>query len=116
MIYTAMNSATRERACDLFGALAHPVRLRIVELLCEGERTVGEVAAEMKIGQSGASQHLAQLARAGVLAVERRGTSRYYRVRGPRIGKILTLIEEFCHVHSLYGAVDDQPAEDAAGA
>lgn len=110
-----MNPATRDRACDLFGALAHPVRLRIVELLVEGERTVGEVAGAMKIGQSGASQHLAQLARAGVLVVERRGTSRYYRVRGPRIGKILTLIEEFCHVHSLYGAVNEEQGEAASG-
>jgi DNA-binding transcriptional ArsR family regulator len=107
MEYVAMNPATRERACDLFGALAHPVRMRIVEFLCEGERTVGDVAAEMKIGQSGASQHLAILARAGVLVVEPRGTSRYYRVRGPRIKRILVLIEEFCQVHSLYGSVEE---------
>jgi ArsR family transcriptional regulator len=112
MEYTAMNPATLERACDLFGALGHPVRLRIVELLLEGERTVGEIATEMKIGQSGASQHLALLARTGVLAVERRGTSRYYRVRGPRIKRILGLIEEFCHVHSLYGSADEHPAEE----
>ncbi|MGV3618925.1 MAG: ArsR/SmtB family transcription factor [Fimbriimonas sp.] len=107
MKYTSMDPATRERACDLFSALAHPIRMRIVEFLCDGERTVGEVATEMKIGQSGASQHLALLARAGVLVVEPRGTSRYYRVRGPRIGRILTLIEEFCHVHSLFGSSEE---------
>jgi DNA-binding transcriptional ArsR family regulator len=103
MEYTSMNAETSERACELFAALSHPVRLRIVEILCSGERTVGQIAAEMRIGQSNASQHLAALARAGVLKVEARGTSRYYRVRGPRIRKILDLIEEFCHVHSLYG-------------
>lgn len=103
MEYTAMSGETRERAADLFGALSHPVRLQIAELLCGGERTVGQIAAEMGIGQSNASQHLANLTRAGVLVVEARGTSRYYRVRGPRIAKILSLIEEFCHVHRLYG-------------
>lgn len=103
-----MDDATRERASELFAALSHPVRMRIVELLASGERTVGDIAQEMKIGQSGASQHLAILARAGVLASEARGTSRFYRVRGPRIAKILELIEEFCQVHRLYGTPEDE--------
>lgn len=64
---------------------------------------MGEVATQTGIGQSGASQHLAILARAGVLVSEARGTTRRYRVRGPRIRAILTLIEEFCHTHYLYG-------------
>jgi len=110
MTYTSMNPETRERAADLFAALSHPVRLRIVEYVCDGEKTVGEIALAMGIGQSGASQHLAILARAGVLVSEARGTSRYYRVRGPRIAKILTLIEEFCHVHSLYGREEAEEA------
>jgi ArsR family transcriptional regulator len=107
MEYTAMSAETRERAAELFGALSHPVRLQIAELLCLGEKTVGQVAAEMGIGQSNASQHLANLARAGVLVVEARGTSRYYQVRGPRIARILSVIEEFCHAHRLYGREED---------
>jgi DNA-binding transcriptional ArsR family regulator len=108
---TLMDAETHARAAELFSALSNPVRLRITEFLCEGERTVGEVAAHMGIGQSGASQHLAQLARAGVVVAEARGTSRYYRVRGPRIPKILGLIEEFCHVHRLFGSTEGSPAE-----
>lgn len=103
----AMNEATRTRACELFQALSNPVRLRIVEAMLNGEMSVGEVASAMNIGHSGASQHLALLARAGVLVSEQRGTSRIYRVRGPRIGQIVGLIEEFCHVHRLFGAPDE---------
>jgi DNA-binding transcriptional ArsR family regulator len=106
---------TGTRAAALFAALAHPVRLRIVEELCKRPRSVGEVAAEMKIGLSGASQHLSLLARAGILMAESHGTSRVYKVRGPRISKILDLILEFCHVHQLYGgAPEDGEGHDGA--
>ena len=98
-----MSPATRHRASLLFAALSHPVRLQIVERLADEEMTVGEVAEAMGIGQSGASQHLSQLARAGVLKQTRKGTQRLYRIRGPRIAKILNLIAEFCKVHGLYG-------------
>ncbi|RYG47303.1 ArsR family transcriptional regulator [bacterium] len=109
MVNGQMDDQTAARACELFSALSNPVRLRIVESLCRKDSTVGAIAAEMGIGHSGASQHLAILARAGVAASESVGTSRVYRVRGPRIGAILTLIEEFCHVHGLYGAPADEP-------
>ena len=102
-----MNALVCERAGQLFAALSHPARLRMTELLCVGERTVNEIAAELHLSQSGASQHLAVLARAGVLAVEQHGVSRRYRVRGPRIRRILDLIEEFCQVHELYGAPEE---------
>lgn len=103
---------TLARMSDIFAALSNPSRLQIVRLLCLGELTVGEVATAMKIGPSGASQHLAILARAGVLVSEPRGTSRIYKIRGPRIVAILGLIEEFCHVHGLYGAPSKEEGED----
>lgn len=106
-----MESSTLDRACELFAALSNHTRLRITEIVIEKERTVGEVADAMGISLSGASQHLAQLARVGVLVVERRGVARVYRIRGPRIAMILGLIEEFCHVHGLYGA-DLEPSEE----
>jgi ArsR family transcriptional regulator len=106
-----MESAVRERAGQLFAALSHPTRLRIVELLCSTEMTVKEVASALNQGQSGTSQHLAILARAGILTVEPRGASRRYRVRGPRISRILGLIEEFCTVHELYGNAEEAVEE-----
>ncbi len=109
-----MNTPTRARASRLFAALAHPARLRIVELLFAGEKTVNEVAQSVQLSQSGTSQHLAILTRAGVLAVEPHGTARVYRVRGPRIARILALIEEFCQVHELYGVPDESDADLAS--
>lgn len=99
-----MDEPTRQRACLLFAAMAHPARIRIVELLFEGEKPVGEVAKALGISQSSASQHLAQLARAGLITYEARGKSHAYRVRGPRIEKIVSLIAEFCQVHGLFGS------------
>jgi ArsR family transcriptional regulator len=106
-----MEALTRERAGHLFGALSNPTRLRIVELLRDGDRTVNEIAVALGISQSGASQHLAILTRAGVLVAAPRGSTRHYRVRGPRILRILDLIEEFCQVHGLSGPAFDSPPD-----
>ena len=103
-----MQPSVRERAGLLFASLSNPTRLRIVELLCTKEgKTVNEIATELHLSQSGTSQHLANLTRAGVLAMEARGTSHLYKVRGPRIPHILDLIEQFCEVHALYGTVEE---------
>jgi DNA-binding transcriptional ArsR family regulator len=111
MISVRMDEPTRERASLLFSALSHPVRLQIAETLADGEKTVGEIAEAMGIGQSGASQHLALLARAGVLSLSKRGTHHFYRLRGPRIARILGLIAEFCEVHGLHGSDAIQEGE-----
>ena len=105
-----MNHAIRERAAHLFAALSHPTRLSIVELLEGGGLTVNEIAAQLRISQSSASQHLAVLARSGILAAEPRGSARIYTLRGPRVGQILVLIEEFCNTHELYGSTHDSRA------
>lgn len=101
-----MNERTRERASQLFFALSNPSRLRIAELLCHTEMSVTDICAALSLGQSATSQNLATLTRAGVLVVEHKGANRIYRVRGPRITRILALIEEFCTVHELYGLPD----------
>ena len=106
-----MNESTRSRASQLFRALSNPARLRITELLCEKDShgmSVNDICATLELGQSATSQNLAMLAQVGVLVAEQKGTSRLYRVRGPRIGRILVLIEEFCHVHSLYGIPEEE--------
>lgn len=100
-----MSGEINRRACLLFASMSHPVRLKIVELLISQSRTVNEIAADIGLSQSGTSQHLAILTRAGILKVEQHGNSRIYTVRGPRVEKIVRLIDEFCEVHSLYGDV-----------
>lgn len=109
-----MNDRTRERASQLFSALSNPARLRITELLCHSELSVNEICSTLSLGQSATSQNLAALTRTGVLVVEHKGVQRIYRVRGPRIARILALIEEFCTVHELYGAVDEFELDETA--
>lgn len=94
-----MDDDTLDFAVHLFGAFASPTRLRVVELLTDGEKTVGDIASVLCLSQSGASSHLAILDRAGVVTALRRGTAHYYRLRGPRIVTILRLVSEFRSVH-----------------
>ena len=64
-----------------FAALADPTRRRLVELLGEGERSVGEMAAEVDIHQPGVSRHLRILHEAGFVSVRAEGQRRLYSLR-----------------------------------
>lgn len=74
---------------DFFKLLGHPARVRILELLRDGERTVGDLQAELDLDSGGTSQHLTAMRRQGLLENRRAGTSVYYRVRDPRIFQLL---------------------------
>ena len=79
---------------DFFRLLGHPARVRILELLRDGERTVGELQAALELDSSGASQHLTAMRRQGVLESRRAGTSVYYRVKDPRIFQLLEIAKQ----------------------
>ena len=74
---------------EFLRVLGHPVRVRIVELLRDGERSVGELQAHLNLDSSGTSQHLGVLRRHGVLETRKEGTSVFYRVRDPRTFQLL---------------------------
>jgi DNA-binding transcriptional ArsR family regulator len=74
---------------EFLRVLGHPVRVRILELLRDGERSVGELQAELNLDSSGTSQHLGVLRRQGVLEARKEGTSVFYRVRDPRTFQLL---------------------------
>ena len=63
---------------DVFDALAHPIRRRLLMELRTGARSAGELAAGMPIGRPAISEHLQALRRAGLVTVERRGRERRY--------------------------------------
>jgi DNA-binding transcriptional ArsR family regulator len=94
-----MSPEEREYGARLFGALASPGRLRIVERLAQGPASVTEIAAATALKQSMTSQHLATLLGAGVVVHERQGSARIYSLRGPRIARIVHLVEEFYDAH-----------------
>lgn len=74
---------------DFFRLLGHPSRVRILELLRDGERTVGDLQAALGLDSSGTSQHLGAMRRQSILESRRAGTSVYYRVKDPRIFHLL---------------------------
>ena len=75
-----MASSRESAARDPFDALGDANRRRIVELLRERERTVREIADELPITRPAVSRHLRLLKEAGLVADERRGTRRLYRL------------------------------------
>lgn len=82
------------RKAELFRVLGHPLRIRILELLVNGERTVGDLQAALNVDSSSASQHLATLRQQGVLESRRAGVSVYYRIRDPRVIELLAVARE----------------------
>src|SRR5690348_12524897 len=79
---------------DFFRVLGHPVRIRILELLRDGERSVGDLQAALSLDSGGTSQHLAALKRHGLLDSRRERTSVYYSVRDPRMFQLLEIARQ----------------------
>jgi DNA-binding transcriptional ArsR family regulator len=81
------------QAAECLKTLAHPVRLRIVQLLLYGQYTVGELAADCEIPDNVASEHLRLLQRCGFLLSERDGRRVYYQIAEPHLEKLMACIE-----------------------
>lgn len=79
---------------DFFRLLGHPVRVRILELLHDGELTVGELQAALELDSGGTSQHLTAMRRQGILESRKAGTNVYYRVKDPRTFQLLAVARE----------------------
>lgn len=84
-----------EVKADLFKALGHPPRIRIVEALSEGERAVGELQLIVGIESSHLSQQLGVLRRAGILTTRREGSSVIYALSDPVLIELLDVAKRF---------------------
>ncbi len=71
---------TLEQVAPVLRVLAHPHRLRIVEVLLQKPVPVTELAAEVKLSPAAVSQHLGQMRANGILASRREGKKVYYEV------------------------------------
>jgi len=74
---------------DFFRTLAHPARIRVLELLRDGERSVGELIPEVGLESSHLSQQLAVLRRANVVQARKDGTTVRYSVTDKRMFELL---------------------------
>jgi DNA-binding transcriptional ArsR family regulator len=74
---------------ELFKALGHPVRIRILELLRNGEQRVSDLQEQLEIEMSSVSQQLAVLRSRQIVESRKEGTSNYYRVVDERVFELL---------------------------
>ncbi len=76
---------------EFFKTLGHPARIRILELLVEGERSVGELMPQVGLESSHLSQQLGVLRRAGVVHARKQGNAVIYALASPDIAELMAL-------------------------
>jgi ArsR family transcriptional regulator len=82
-----------------FRALAHPTRIRILEILMRGGRTVYELQEALSLDQPLVSQQLAVLRNHGIVNAEKEGLSVRYTLRDPLIGELLDVARQIFNNH-----------------
>jgi len=82
------------QAAECLRILAHPHRLRMIQMLLQGDYTVGELAEACHLPTAMASDHLRLMQRCGFLTSEKEGRKVYYRVAEPHLKNILKCVEE----------------------
>lgn len=87
-----------EVKAELFKALAHPARIRALELLVAGELSVGELQPLVGIESSHLSQQLGLLRRAGLVTTRKQGASVLYSVRDPLVADLLAVARQLLRV------------------
>jgi ArsR family transcriptional regulator len=91
-----MDKELAMHAADVLKAVAHPLRLQIVEVLEDGELSVGEIVDALGEKQAITSQQLNLMKDRGVLASRREGARVYYRVSNPNAIKVLSCVYDHC--------------------
>ena len=90
-----MPDSLRHFKAEIFQALAHPTRIAILDLLREGELTVGTFAERLNLEQANLSQHLAILRTKQMVTTRKAGNQVFYTVRDPLIWKMLDLMRRY---------------------
>ena len=91
-----------ETKAGLFKALGHPARIRCLEVLAEGERSVGEIQPLVGIELSHLSQQLGVLRRAGLVTSHKQGSSVVYAIKDPLLIELMAVARRF-----LLGSLDE---------
>jgi ArsR family transcriptional regulator len=87
-----MPDSLRQFKAEIFQALAHPTRIAILDLLRQGELSVGAFAERLVLEQANLSQHLAILRAKQMVTTRKAGNQVFYAVRDPLIWKMLDLM------------------------
>ena len=91
-------AAAERRLLELHAAtcrmLAHPLRLGVIEVLRNGERSAGDLLGTLATTAANLSQHLTAMREAGIVEARREGRYAYYRISDPRILTAFRLMRE----------------------
>lgn len=88
-----------EKAAECLRVMAHPVRLRIVNILLQGEFAVHEIAEVCRTSPHQTCEHLRLLKGHGLLSRERRGRTVYYKIASPQLPGLLDCIQRNCQTN-----------------
>jgi len=88
---------------EFFKTLGHPARIRILELLAEGEHSVGELMPKLGLESSHLSQQLAVLRRTGMVVARKQGSNVIYAIASKDMSELLLLARKV-----LTGLLTDQ--------
>jgi ArsR family transcriptional regulator len=89
----------RQFKAEFFKALAHPTRIKILESLRTGEKSVNELQTFLEIDPSSVSQQLAVLRAKNIVEARKAGTSVYYHVRDPLLFDLLDVARRIFNNH-----------------
>lgn len=91
-----MDKKVAEQVAEVLKAVAHPVRLQIVELLENKEMCVGDIVEALGGKQAVTSQQLNMMRDKGVLECRRDGTKVFYRIENKNVIKLLHCVYDHC--------------------
>ena len=94
-----MRQQLSEFKADFFKALAHPLRISILDALRHGELTVNEISQRFEVEQANASQQLAVLRNRNIVITRKEGANVYYSVSDKSIFKLLDAAKEIFNHH-----------------
>ncbi len=84
------------QAAECLRVLAHPHRLRMIQMMLAGRFTVGELAQACELPTAMASEHLRLMQRCGFLSSDKEGRKVFYRVADPHIKNLMKCVEDRC--------------------
>jgi DNA-binding transcriptional ArsR family regulator len=87
-----LNDANAALVAERFRTLGEPMRLRLLQALRDGERSVGDLVEEVGAGQANVSKHLQLLHRMGFVQRRKEGTTALYRIADVNVFKLCDLV------------------------
>ena len=91
-----MDKELAAHAAEVLKAIAHPIRLQIVEALADGEMCVGEIVAALGEKQAITSQQLNIMKDKGILSSRREGAKMFYHIENPNVIRVLGCVFNHC--------------------